>query len=50
MPEDRMVNKKSLCVQRAGSPGRARPISDVQEIIKVAWKMGSLDKMPTMKA
>lgn len=47
MPKDRMVNK-SLCFQRAGSPGRGRPISDVQKIIKGAWVMGSLDKMPTM--
>lgn len=47
MPKDRMVNK-SLCFQRAGSPGRGRPISDVQKIIKGAWAIGSLDKMPTM--
>lgn len=51
MPKDRMVNK-SLCFQRAGSPGRGGPISDVQKIIKGAWVMGSLDKIPnmTMKA
>lgn len=49
MPEDRLVNRKSLCFQRADFPGRGRPISDAQQILSRGLGAASPDKMPTMK-